>query len=167
MDSHLDPYVSLDADRRLVTAFWASLIISANQQASQGALLDQQRRYVLDRATWAVTEITPAVTTKYFRQRFWSRNALAWAKQPSATKSSSGKALRHEHVVERRDLITALTSASTMAQAAAILDRAVACVVTKQEADVLDAVTGVGWTRYRTANLVVFDRHTRKLHPLP
>lgn len=86
MDSHLDPYLSLDTDRRLVTAFWASLIISANQQAAQGTLLDQQRRYVLDRATWAVTEITPAATTKYFRQRFWSRNALAWAKQPSAKK---------------------------------------------------------------------------------
>lgn len=82
-------------------------------------------------------------------------------------RSGAGKALRHEHVVERRDLIIALTGVSTVTQAAAILDGAVACVVTKDEADVLGAGVGVGWARYRAANVEVFDRHARRLHPLP
>jgi len=166
MDAHLEPFLSLDSERKRVTAFWATLIVHANELASQAPYIGQQHEYLLDRATWAVTEITPAATTKYFRQRYWSFEALNWAKSPLATKSSAGGALRHEHVVERKALKLDLASCLTIAAAISVLDRAVACVVTKTESYNLDRAAGVGWSRYTSLRIQVFDRHLRALHPL-
>ncbi|HEX2687378.1 MAG TPA: hypothetical protein VHN14_12215 [Kofleriaceae bacterium] len=166
MDAHLEAYRSLDNERKHVTAFWATVIVRANELAGQDPFIGQQREYLLDRATWAVTEITPAATTKYFRQRYWSFKALNWAKSPSATKSSAGAALRHEHVIERKALKFDLARCFTVADATDVLDRAIACVVTKEESHDLDRAAGVGWSRYTSLRIEVFDRHLRALHPL-
>ena len=161
MDRHLEPYAPLDSDREQVVRFWADLVIRANSLASGSALLMSQRSYVADRATWAVTEITPAAGTKIFRQRYWSLAALEWAAQPLVARSDAGKALRHEHVVERRTLKQQLEVCTSVEQAIAVLETAVACVVTKDEGKKLDRSEEIGWARYESLSIQVFDRQLR------
>ncbi len=170
MDACLGKFVALDEERRKVTLFWAPLIVEANRLVAQHGLVNQ-RKYVLDRASWAVTEIEPGAETKLFRQRYWSFGALQWASQTFAAtmgKSERGRraasALRHEHVVSRRSLIQRLAACSDVNAVVEILASAVACVVTTMEAG---SLTGEdNWSRYRRAGVQVYDRHLGREYSL-
>jgi len=168
MDAILGQYVALEEERRRVVAFWAPLVVEANRLGGQHRLLNQQK-YVLDRASWAVTEIEPGAETKLFRQRFWSFAALEWATQtlaPVMGKSERGRraasALRHEHVVCRRLLVQRLAACVDVSMAAGVLSTAVACVVTQAEAGALHGEDD--WKRYGRAHIQVFDRELRRRH---
>lgn len=169
MDSILGTYASLDTVRREVIEFWARLVVEANQLAAVAPALDSQRKHVLDRASWAVTEIEPAPEMKLFGQRFWSHDALRWAAQTfdgRMRKTERGKlaasALRHEHVVPRSQLKQRLAACADLKAVTVILSSAVACVVTRAEQGRL--VGEDGWCRYSRAKVAVFDRHLRRDH---
>jgi hypothetical protein len=99
-------YRSLDVEKASVIAFWSQIVQRVLELASMGdPVLEVQRNHVLDRATWAATEVRRAAEWKLFRQRFWSKNALDWAEATLPNLSSQTKrrkaaeaALRHEHV---------------------------------------------------------------------
>ena len=66
----------------------------------------------------------------------------------------------HEHVYEREKLINDLISGKKTIQK--ILENAVACLVTVEEAELLSKVDKKldGWERYYAARITVFDKQT-------
>ena len=163
MDRHLGEYESLDSEREHVIAYWAHVVVAAIQASETlaTAISAQHRRYVLDRAIWAVTEIHPGIATKYQRQRFWSHGALELAAASLPERKPRPNDFRHEHVLTRRELIPVLAAATGLEGVTAVLCTATACVVTKREADLLNAEWDGGWERYRRAEILVYDRQER------
>lgn len=169
-------YRSLDAERAIVIAFWSQIIQRALELGSTGEpALAAQRKHVLDRATWAVTEVRPGAEWKLFRQRFWSKNALDWAEAtlPAlSTQTDRDEAaeaeLRHEHVQPRAGvLLELISSRGELGVIAATLRALDACVVTKAEAKKLNRSRAEGWARYADKRVVVIDVETGTPHPLP
>lgn len=111
----------------------------------------RHRKALLDRMLWSLTEEPWGKLTVPFRSA-------------AALRERSVSNLRHEHVWSKKTLIAELFGAPD--QLDVIVERAVACVVTKDEAQLLDGkgspAKGLeGWARYRAVTIdvmVVDDR---------
>lgn len=110
------------------------------------------KREALDRLLWNITEIDGK-----YRTRYRSEGALDIDRREDRRLRPAGqRLLRHEHVYTRAWLLTQLIERPE--DAAAILDLAIGCVVTKSEHGLLSSARDVeGWARYRVAGVRVFD----------
>jgi hypothetical protein len=97
------------------------------------------KKELLSACIWKITEADGKL-----KVRFWSEGALA----------APPKELRHEHVFERRELITRLLSGEDVDS---VLNNAVACIVTKQEHVALSRSAKSGWERYMDCKIRVLD----------
>ena len=103
-------------------------------------------RYLLDMGLWRYTEFDK---NRYkFAIRY--RTAAVLAPEPVV--------IEHEHVVGRRWLLDQIAREPDKLDD--ILQLAVACIVSKPEHDLLWAVVGFGWERYRAAGIDVIDTVT-------
>lgn len=114
-------------------------------------LYPAHKRELLDICIWKITEVDGKYKTRYR-----SIGALG--------ESTQGN-LQHEHVFEKKKLITDLIDQPENYKT--ILDTAVACVVTKNEHKLLTAIsredkTLHGWDRYQVANIAVYDLVTKQ-----
>ncbi len=97
------------------------------------------KKELLDVCIWKITEADGKYKTRY-----WSEGA---------TKSEE-KYWRHEHVHEKKELITRLIKGERLET---VFDDMVACTVTKEEHSLLSKSSSQGWQRYRDANIKVYD----------
>lgn len=129
-----------DADELLSSAKSViGLILGAER------IMDRHKRAVINRMLWAITEEPWGKYTLPYR----SRAALA---------ETNPKNLRHEHVISRKSLLDDLLDRKISVDQ--VVDKAIACVVTKAEASLLDDRTGPakgveGWDRYTAARIEV------------
>ncbi|MBF6650135.1 hypothetical protein [Methylobacter sp. BlB1] len=97
------------------------------------------KKELLSTCIWKITEADGKLKVRY-----WSEGAL----------SASSKDLRHEHVFERRELISRLLSGENIDS---VVNDAVGCLVTKDEHTVLTLSVASGWNRYKDCGIMVFD----------
>jgi hypothetical protein len=139
-----------DADRRMASARkLVRVILDADD------LYPPHRREFIKLALWKVTE---AEAGKY-TTRYRSRGSL-----------EPGAILQHDHVFERAKLASALIAEPDRLDE--LLDKAVACTVTKDEHQRLTSVSRHmphldGWARYRAAGISVIDESTGEELALP
>jgi hypothetical protein len=122
-----------DRDKRIssaVTAITALLPLD---------LYIPHKKELLSTCIWKITEADGK-----FKVRYWSEGALI----------APVKQLRHEHVFERKELIERLMSGENIAS---VISDAIACIVTKDEHDLLSASAQSGWKRYHDCQIGVFD----------
>jgi hypothetical protein len=132
-----------DADARVESAK-AFIRLLLEQRPPEG--LEIHLKELLDVLVWKLTEAHGKWNT-----RFISKAALV------ATKEK----LQHEHVHERKALISELLQGSDRIESVAA--KAIGCVVTKTEHDRLTLVSRErpelqGWARYEAAGVEVIDR---------
>lgn len=103
--------------------------------------IDAHKRKLLNIALWMITEVDGKYNVRYV-----SKGVL---------ETSGKKQLRHEHVYPRKFIIDSLfMNPENYSQ---IIDEyAIACIVTKEEHDILDNKTD-GWERYKRAEIQVVD----------
>lgn len=154
-------------ERKELEEFWAEIVWLGLCRAKT-ALERKQCRHLADRAAWAVTEIHADAEFKFFRQRYLSHGVRllfekAIKQEGRLSKSQLVKGLRHEHVWPRKFLVQEILAAKDRSMVLAALNRAVACVVTKDE-ELLHGLKrfGNGWDRYREAKLRVWDRENQR-----
>lgn len=114
-------------------------------------LYPAHKRSLLDRCIWFVTEADGK-----FKTRYRSIGALG---------ADASTKLQHEHVTEKRKLVSLLVSGEDDAKN--IVENAIGCVVTKDEHDLLTKVSRKdpsldGWSRYKKAGVRVFDLKLQK-----
>lgn len=122
------------------------------------------RKKLLTLMLWFYTEadgLTALKTTNYkYKITYISEETFKKRELVGEDHSEYKKGLRHEHVYTRDSLIRELLSEPTKMNS--ILERAVGCVVTKDEDFRLRQVdktkTCNGWERYRKANINVYKR---------
>jgi hypothetical protein len=102
-------------------------------------LYSPHKKELLSTCIWKITEADGK-----FKVRYWSEGALI----------APAKNLRHEHVFERKELIERLMSGESVAS---VISDAIACIVTKDEHDLLSASAQSGWNRYHDCQIGVFD----------
>ena len=107
-------------------------------------LYPSHKKELLNVCIWKITEADGKLKTRY-----WSKGAL----------SAQRKDLRHEHVFERKELITRLLSDEDVDS---VLDSAIACIVTKLEHITLTRSAKSGWDRYTDCKIGVYDSATDK-----
>jgi hypothetical protein len=119
-------------------------------------LLNQHRVECLKVALFKLTE---AETGKKHRLRF----------QSDAARSADKKLLRHDHVFQRGKMVEELLNVKSRPEDVdKILDRAVGCVITKDEHVRLNRYNHKdGWGRYQEAGMVVIDTETGKPFEFP
>ena len=102
------------------------------------------KKELLSTCIWKITEANG------------KHNLCFWSE--GATISISKKDLRHEHVFERKELISRLLSGE---DTKLVVKDAIACLVTKDEHIALTASKKSGWKRYKDCNIKVFnsDKH--------
>lgn len=88
---------------------------------------------------WKITEADGKA-----RVRYRSEGAL----------SKSRAKLNHEHVHERRELISRLLAGEAIES---VVNDAIACMVTEEEHALLRHSSSTGWQRYKDAGIRVFD----------
>ena len=116
--------------------------------------LPEHREEFLSLALWKVTE---AESIDKHRTQFCSK----------AVYESPNCARRHDHVYQRAKMVRALIKVGQEG-AKEILEKAVACTITKEEHLSLNAYEHVdGWERYRRAGIVVIDGTTGALFEFP
>lgn len=105
-----------------------------------------------------------------YRTRFKSLEVmtLVWNEPASQIR------IVHEHVITRVDLNSRMLANSAELldnpqQLHSLLDEAVPCIVTKTEPNRLNSGAGVGWGRYATTKIAVYDTavHPPVLFELP
>ena len=97
------------------------------------------KKELLSTCIWKITEADGK-----WKVRYWSEGAL----------SVSPKDLRHEHVYERKELVSRLLSGENVDS---VVKNAIACLVTKDEHIALNSSAGSGWRRYQDCGIRVFD----------
>lgn len=97
------------------------------------------KKELLSTCIWKITE----ADGKY-NLYFWSEGAI----------SAHHKDLRHEHIFERKELISRLLSGE---DAELVVQDAIACLVTKDEHIALTASKKSGWKRYKDCGINVFN----------
>jgi len=102
-------------------------------------LYPAHKRELLSVCIWKITEADGKKKVRY-----WSEGAI-W---------SDPKTLQHEHVVERKELVSRLLAGDDPEQ---VVNDAVACMVTPAEHSVLGKCGGSGWDRYAQASIRVYD----------
>lgn len=113
-------------------------------------LYPAHKRELLDICLWKITEVDGKWKTRY--RSFDAIDADASVK------------LQHEHVIEKQKLISLLMAGKESVES--IVEKAIGCVVTKSEHDLLTSIsrsdqTLDGWDRYRKAGIRVFDLKTK------
>lgn len=164
------------AARKETISCWAPILAAARGQIEtdrpplQGFIAAQHFLMLADRAVWASTEITPAKSWKYGAQPYISEavfkrweDCLACEDLRQPVGALPSKDLRHEHVLERKQLLKLLQEARTAAEVSDVLHRSLSCVVTEDEHAVLSKKgrNASGWDRYRAAGIRVYDRVSR------
>lgn len=134
-----EPHPDREARRR-------SAVSLAEGILSLPGILPEHRKAALQIPAWLYTEADGKYSCRY-------RSARAMS-EPSR------KRLRHEHVVTRRHLVTAMMAQPE--RAAEILAGALSCIVTADEHERLGQVPdgAEGWERYRRAGIAVLDGAT-------
>lgn len=168
--SKLADVQAYDAARRTNIDLWTPLVWNAlarlrgccHQPDLNKALVEHHFNVLANQALWAVTEVSSGAQWKYAAQRYFSKDV--WSRWQSLSADSGSVKmgrlyldLRHEHVLERRDLVATLRSAGAESDVANVLASAISCVVTVEEDARLRGVTGrhTGWARYANAVPVV------------
>jgi hypothetical protein len=123
-------------------------------------ILEEQRKIVVERMLWAITE---GLTVDKFKTHLKSKEAhQRWREHRYAPRCQ----LRHDHVYQRKIMLKALMhlggDPSAGPRIESILANAVGCTITKHEHDVLLAREERldGWDRYKAASIIVFDTST-------
>lgn len=137
-----------DADERIESAI---LVIEALLPLR---IQDRMKRKFLSNCLWQITQAEGR--TKY-EIRFRSKASL----------ESPKTGLRHEHVTTRKAMVAELLA--TPRRAREIAMKAIGCVVTQEEHELLHEVDQAldGWARYRAAGVPVIDMSTEKPLKLP
>jgi hypothetical protein len=146
----------------------------AQSQAAADEIQAAGIQILLDRlrydAPWAVSEVSRKIEFKIRRQRYISQDvydrwrelqARAKPRLGDFAKDAAGQTLTHEHVVQRKGLGAEIKGLSDAAKLGEVLDRVVACVVTRAEHGRLEPLKALeGWERYRGAEppVGVYDR---------
>jgi hypothetical protein len=109
-------------------------------------ILERHKRDLINGMLWTVTQARGKYTTRYRSQ--------------AARDAPRGTKLQHEHVIPRKQLVTAIMNDPTRARA--LLATAIGCVVTKEEHERLNRITREqpqlqGWERYQAAGITVID----------
>lgn len=109
-------------------------------------ILDTQKRDVINVMLWRITESRGKYTTRF--------------RSTAARAAPKGTKLQHEHVIPRKELITAIMHEPM--RAGEFLRSAVACTVTEEEHKRLTDVTRKqphlkGWERYEAAGITWVD----------
>jgi hypothetical protein len=134
----------------------ASAALAARDSTPAG---ERAARYILDKLVWGVTTVTDThkLNLRYLSEgatRIFDQLAAAAARRElSAAAPELLKQLRHEHVVERREIVERLLAGDATALASAV-----ACVVTVDEHRRLGGSRKSGWERYGEAGVRVWDR---------
>lgn len=164
------------AAREETISCWAPILADARENIEtdrpplQGFIAARHFLMLADRAVWASTEITPAKTWKYGAQPYISaavferwKNCVACEDPQQPVGTFPVKDLRHEHVVERKQLVELLKDARTPTEVSEVLNRSLSCVVTEEEHATLSKKgrNVSGWERYRAAKIRVYDRLNR------
>lgn len=110
-------------------------------------ILERHKRKLISTMIWKVTEAHGKWKTRYRSQGV--------LRHINAT-------IQHEHVYRRKLLADELIASPECQEA--ILEKAVACVVTEEEHRKLSTIAGntIGWDRYRKARIAVYDMVTSK-----
>jgi hypothetical protein len=117
-------------------------------------VLAEHRQEFLSIALWKITE---AESTNKHRTRLCSRAVFA---TPECE-------CRHDHVFQRAVMVRDLLSGGP-ADVERILEKAVACTITKDEHRLLNTYAPLdGWERYRAAGIVVIDSKTGGIFQFP
>ena len=98
------------------------------------------KRELLSACIWKITEADGKKNLRY-----WSEGAL---------KTDNPKELIHEHVFERKELISRLLNGENIE---IVTSDAIACIVTKSEHKILTTSELSGWKRYKDCNIRVYD----------
>lgn len=102
-------------------------------------LYPAHKKELLSVCIWKITEADGKSKVRY-----WSQCAV----------DNKTAKLQHEHIHERRELITRLLSGEAIGS---VIPDAVACMVTKEEHAKLNASSNQGWQRYKDAGIRVYD----------
>ena len=117
----------------------ASMILNSND------ILEKHKNIILSEVIWYISEVDGKHTTRY---RSKTVVDLAENNPNSQTK------IIHEHVYTRKSLREEMKK--NPSQFSLVLDKVTSCVVTIDEHKKLDD-TEIGWERYKSAGIEVFD----------
>jgi hypothetical protein len=159
--------------RTLNIELWSPIVWSALSKLREGdtgdalevALRERFFTVVANQAIWAATEICSDLAWKYGAQRNFSvgvQNRWKDANSPELNYSVTAfsKGLRHEHVRERRELTGLLRAANDVERIREILGHSESCIVLANEdpGAYAGAKGKIGWNRYKSAGIEVWDR---------
>ncbi len=102
-------------------------------------LYPAHKKELLSICIWKITQ----ADGKY-KVRYWSEGSVRADKRN----------LRHEHVVERKELIQRLLAGE---EVESVVADAIACIVTKVEHALLGKNQASGWSRYHEAGIRIYD----------
>lgn len=139
-----------DSKARLRSAIeLIKLLLQPNRE-----ILAEHRQEFLSVALWKITE---AESKNKHRTRFCSQSVFT---VPDCD-------CRHDHVFQRALMVQKLLS-SRPEDVEMVLEKAVACTITKDEHRLLNAYAHLdGWERYREAGIVVVDSKTGERFKFP
>ncbi len=114
---------------------------------------DRHKGEVISLMIWMITERHGKWNTRYRSEK-------------AKGMRSKDCGIRHDHVYRRKDLIDCILKDHK--NISAILESAIACVVTKEEHERLNQIDKKkpylkGWDRYKEANITVYDMQTNKV----
>ncbi len=118
--------------------------ITAIKAITQLDLYLAHKKELLSVCIWKITEADGKTKVRY-----WSEGAV---------KNREAK-LQHEHVHERKELIARLLSGEDVDS---VVADAIACMVTKEEHQLLCASSSIGWKRYQDAGIKVYDSKNKQ-----
>ena len=181
IDDGLPNLEPLRAEQTSIIKAYAHVLTDIERQRSTAD--DEQAvgfRILLERiqkdAPWAVSEVRRTTLTKLRRQRYISQDVFdRWRQVQAQPKpklqdfhiDANGKTLIHEHVVQRKGVVSTLKECKDATQVADALETITACIVSKDEDSRLRGVKNVdGWGRYEQAlpRIGVYDRELRRWH---
>lgn len=112
----------------------------------RNVVTEEELKQELSMKLWNLTE-GPRGRWKFTHVRYASEGFL----------SDVAASPRHEHVVTRKSLVARLLAGEDFDT---VLDDAIACLVTKEEAQRLNRATSEGWDRYREVGVIAYDMAT-------
>jgi predicted GTPase len=102
-------------------------------------LYPAHKKELISVCLWKVTEADGKSKVRY-----WSEGAI----------NNQQEKLNHEHVHERKELISRLLNGENVES---VMNDAIACMVTKEEHQLLGQSLKSGWERYKESSIRVFD----------
>ncbi len=115
-------------------------------------VLDKHKKGVISLMIWMVTERYGKYNTRYRSEK--TKEMICW-----------NRGMRHEHINGRKGLICDMLK--NPKKISVILENAIACVVTKEEHEILNKIDKnkpnlKGWERYKEAKIKVYDMQMNK-----